>query len=104
MKPDLKGRFRSLTAELEAICLWDRVYLDSARIPDEYDLLSYRARQERLLQIADELILIELQLRGVTGSFADKTTASESNSQQAPFEAFPPALLARWPARSTLPN
>jgi hypothetical protein len=43
MKPDLKGRFRSLIAELEAICLWDRVPLASGRTPDEYDLLSYRA-------------------------------------------------------------
>jgi hypothetical protein len=34
------------------------------------------------MQIADELILIELQLRGVIGSFAEKTTVSESNSPQ----------------------
>jgi len=103
MSPDTKGRFRSLLAELEAICLWDRIYLDSGRTPDEYDVVSYRARQERRMQLADELILIELELLGVTAS-AESTRASEANSQQASREAFPAAVLARWPSRSILPN
>jgi hypothetical protein len=103
MKPDIKGRFRSLLAELEAICLWDRIHLDSARTPDEYDLVSYRARQERRMQIADEVLLIELELRGVTPS-TENTSASEANSQQASREAFPAAILALWPSVSILPN
>jgi hypothetical protein len=103
MTPDIKGRFRSLLAELEAICLWDRIYLDSARTPDEYDVVSYRARQERLMQIADELIVIELQLRGVT-AFTENTSASEATSPQTSREAFLAAILARWPSGSILPN
>jgi hypothetical protein len=103
MTPDTKGRFRSLLAELEAICLWERIYLDSGRTPDEYDVVSYRARQERRMQLADELILIELELLGVTAS-TENTSASEANSQQASREAFPAAVLARWPSRSILPN
>ena len=103
MKPDIKDRFCCLLAELEAICLWDRIYLDSGRTPDEYDVVSYRARQERRMQIADELILIELELLGVTAS-TENTSASEANAQQASREAFPAAVLARWPSASILPN
>jgi hypothetical protein len=55
------------------------------------------------MQIADELILIELQLRGVIGSFAEKTTVSESNSPQVSPEVLSFAA-ARSPSRSILPN
>jgi len=103
MEPDIKRRFRCLLAELEAIYLWDRIHLDSARTPDEYELVSYRARQERRMQIADELVLIELELRGVTAS-TENTSSSEANSPQTSREAFLAAILARWPSGSTLPN
>jgi hypothetical protein len=103
MKPDIKDRFRCLLAELEAICLWDRIYLDSTRTPDGYDVLSYRARQQRLMQIADELILLELGLCGGI-TLRENISTSEADLPQASREAFPAAILARWPSRSSLPN
>ena len=103
MKPDIKDRFRCLLAELEAICLWDRIYLDSALTPDGYDVLSYRARQQRLMQIADELIPLELELRGDIVS-RESISTSVAGSPRASREAFPAAILAYWPTRSSLPN
>jgi len=55
------------------------------------------------MQIADELVLIELELRGVTAS-TENTSSSEANSPQTSREAFLAAILARWPSGSTLPN
>lgn len=103
MKPEVKNRFRCLLSELEAIYLWDRIYLDSARTPDGYDVVSYRARQQRLMQIADELILLELELRGGVAS-RENIGTSKADSPQASRESLPVAILTRWPSRSNLLN
>jgi hypothetical protein len=101
-----RDRFRLLLAELKAIQLWDRTYLTSLHAPDRYDVLSYRARQERLMQIADELACLELTLREGTAQRSEGFNAEELDapSTTQATTVFPDGVLATWPTLGRLPN
>jgi len=62
MQPAVKKRLQALMAELGAIVLWNRTYLDSTERPDEIDRAAYAARQERLQVIANEIRDIEASI------------------------------------------
>jgi hypothetical protein len=96
METNHRERLGILVAELAAIRLWNQLYLDARTPPDEIDQVAYRARQERMMEIADEIIKFEIQI-GETVAAADKqasgTARRPSNS-----------VLARWPGFSNSTN
>jgi len=90
---EITKRYELLTAELQAIVLWNRIYLASPPPPDdEIERLAYRARQQRLMEIATELRDIELSMLG-----ADKPFKNFFGTQLEPDGLGAYALFRSWP-------
>ena len=90
MQPAVKKRLQTLMAELGAIVLWNRTYLDSTERPDEIDRAAYGARQERLQVIANEIRDIEASIHKAD---RDNQGLWEPRAESATFGS---DALARW--------
>jgi len=96
MQTNHHERLGILLAELAAIRLWNQAYLDATAPPDEIDQIAYRSRQERMMEIADEVTKLEL-LIGEAAAAAEKTTPGTTRRTAN-------SVLSRWPGSSGTPN